>query len=152
VFKNDKDPDKYDSLLSQLREKYKSEFSPACVYYKSSLKQHIYLDKKNSWKGEYTIEGTQESIELSVRQEESPAVHLRIHTRMQNGIESSSAEVNNYKLLLGHNCRKCITFWMLPKPTRADHVDPDYLLCKFVQNDGSSKENLMKKIRTIMKA
>jgi len=70
---------------------------------------------------------------------------------MQNGIESSS-EAKNYELFLGDDYTSTITFWKLPKPTRADPVDFDYLLCKFVGDDGLSKTDLMQKIRDIMKA
>jgi len=153
VFTDDEDhPDKlkiYHLLSSLLREQYESKFSPACVYYESSLNYPIYLDKENSWKGGYTIIGTQESIELSVRQEGSLAVHLRIHSQMQKGIESSSEE-NNYELLLGDSQFLSNTFWKL---TKVNHVDYDYLLCKFVEEDTvCSKTELMEKIRINMKA
>jgi len=70
---------------------------------------------------------------------------------MQNGIESSS-EAKNYELFLGDGYTFGNTFWKLPKPTRADPIDFDYLLFKFVRADGLSKTELMQKIRNIIKA
>jgi len=139
----------YKFLVSKLQEEYESEHRQACVYYESSVKQPIYLDKKNSWQGEYTIRDTQVSIKLSVGQKGSLEVHLSIQPRMQNGIDSSS-EANNYELLLGTNHLFSNTFWMLPKPIRADDVDYDYLLCQFVET--LRKTELMEKIRHIMEA
>jgi len=134
----------YTSLVSQLKEKYKSEHSQACVYYESSVKQHIFLDKKNSWQEVYTIRDTQESIKLSVGQEGSFAVILSIQP-----IESSS-EANNYELLHGENSQDSNMFWKLPGPIGADYDDYDYLLCQFVET--LRKTVLMKKIRDIMGA
>jgi len=147
----------YKSLLKKLKDEYKKKCSQACVYYESSVKEHIYLDKENSWQGEYPIRDTQKSIKLSVGQEGSFAVLLSIQPRprMQNGIESSS-EANNYELLLGENTNYGgenkhygNTFWKLPGPIGADY-DYDYLLCQFVAT--LRKTELMKKIRVIMEA
>jgi len=139
----------YKSLLKKLKDEYKKKCSQACVYYESSVKEHIYLDKENSWQGEYPIRDTQKSIKLSVGQEGSFAVLLSIQPRprMQNGIESSS-EANNYELLLGENYVYSNTFWKLPKPIKAD----DYLLFKFLETILLRKTGLMEKIRDIMEA
>jgi len=148
VFTSDDDLDTlkmYKSLVKKLRGIYKNRYtSQACVYYESTGKQHIYLDKKNSWQGEYPIRDTQESIKLSVGQEGSFAVILSIQP-----IESSS-EANNYELLHGENSQDSNMFWKLPGPIGADYDDYDYLLCQFVET--LRKTVLMKKIRDIMGA